>query len=131
MLLVEENHMGTSTSTHADNKMLCTEEDRPCGGGGRGGLAPKPKARRWCRHQFQTLGEQGDSRQRRKLASKELNEMMVLWQERSLRKQVLEEARRFGQIRIRIRQNRTRKSVVVALSSAWAHFFGSSPCVHL
>ena len=29
MLLVEENHMGQSTSTHADNKMLYAEEDRP------------------------------------------------------------------------------------------------------
>ena len=36
MLLVEENHAGALTSTHADNKMLHTEGDRPCGCGGRG-----------------------------------------------------------------------------------------------
>mgnify|MGYP000279394766 CR=1 FL=1 len=35
MLLVEENHTGASTSTHADNKMLYTEGDRPHGRGGR------------------------------------------------------------------------------------------------
>ena len=29
MLLVEENHMGASTSTHANNKMLYMEGDRP------------------------------------------------------------------------------------------------------
>ena len=34
ILLVEENHMGVSTSMHADNKMLYTEEDRPRGHGG-------------------------------------------------------------------------------------------------
>ena len=34
MLLVEENHAGAWTSTHADNKMLYMEEDRPCGSGG-------------------------------------------------------------------------------------------------
>mgnify|MGYP002776183843 CR=1 FL=1 len=39
ILLVEENHMGASTSTHVDNKMLYTEEDRPRGRGGRGGSA--------------------------------------------------------------------------------------------
>ena len=36
MLLVEENHMSASTSTHADNKMLYTDEDRPRAHGGRG-----------------------------------------------------------------------------------------------
>ena len=36
MLVVEENHVGVSTSTHADNKMLYTERDMPCGRGGRG-----------------------------------------------------------------------------------------------
>ena len=36
MLLVEENHAGALTSTHADNKMLHVEEDRPRGRGGRG-----------------------------------------------------------------------------------------------
>mgnify|MGYP006950760078 FL=1 len=36
MLLVEENHAGVSMSTHADGKMLYTEEDRPHGCGGRG-----------------------------------------------------------------------------------------------
>ena len=30
MLLFEENHEGASTSTQADNNMLCTEVDRPC-----------------------------------------------------------------------------------------------------
>ena len=39
MLLVEENHTGASTSTHTDIKTLYTEEDRPRGRGGRGGLA--------------------------------------------------------------------------------------------
>ena len=34
MLLVEENHVGALTSTHADSKMLYTEEDRPRGHGG-------------------------------------------------------------------------------------------------
>ena len=34
MLLVEENHAGASTSTHADNKMLYTEEDMPSRHGG-------------------------------------------------------------------------------------------------
>ena len=29
MLLVEENHLGASTSMHIDNKMFYTEEDRP------------------------------------------------------------------------------------------------------
>ena len=38
-LLVEENHTGASTSTHADNKLLYTEEDRTRGRGGRGGSA--------------------------------------------------------------------------------------------
>ena len=33
MLLVEENHAGASTSTHTDNRMLCTEGDRPRGRG--------------------------------------------------------------------------------------------------
>ena len=36
VLLVEDNHTGASTSTHADNKMLYTEGDRPRGRGGRG-----------------------------------------------------------------------------------------------
>ena len=36
MLLLEENHAGASTSTHANNKMLYTEGDRPRGRGGRG-----------------------------------------------------------------------------------------------
>ena len=36
MPLIEENHAGASTSTHADNKMLYTEGDRPRGRGGRG-----------------------------------------------------------------------------------------------
>ena len=36
MLLVEENHAGASTSTHADNKMLYTEGDRPRGHSERG-----------------------------------------------------------------------------------------------
>ena len=36
MLLVEENHAGVWTSTHADNKMLYTEGDRTRGRGGRG-----------------------------------------------------------------------------------------------
>ena len=39
MLLVGENHTGTSTSTYANNKMLYTEVDRPRGRGGRGGSA--------------------------------------------------------------------------------------------
>ena len=37
MLLIEENHEGASTSQHTDNKMLCMEEDMPCGCGRRGG----------------------------------------------------------------------------------------------
>mgnify|MGYP006997920461 CR=1 FL=1 len=37
MLLVEENHTGASTSTHADNKMMYMESDRLCGRGGRDG----------------------------------------------------------------------------------------------
>ena len=36
MLLVEENHAGASTSTHADSKMLYTEDERPHARGGRG-----------------------------------------------------------------------------------------------
>ena len=36
MLLVEENYAGASTSTHADNKMLYTEKDRPSRHGRRG-----------------------------------------------------------------------------------------------
>ena len=31
MVLVEENHAGALTSTHADNKMLYKEEDKPRG----------------------------------------------------------------------------------------------------
>ena len=38
MLLVEKKHMGALTSTHTDNEMLYTKEDRPRGHGGRGGL---------------------------------------------------------------------------------------------
>ena len=38
-LLVEENHVGASMITDADNKMLDTQEDRPRGRGGRGGSA--------------------------------------------------------------------------------------------
>ena len=38
MLVIEENHMGASTSTHMDNKMLYTEGDRPHCRGGRGEL---------------------------------------------------------------------------------------------
>jgi hypothetical protein len=34
MLLVEENHVGASTSTHTDIKMLYTEGERPRGRGG-------------------------------------------------------------------------------------------------
>ena len=34
MLLVEENHTGALTSMHANNKIVYTEEDRPCGHGG-------------------------------------------------------------------------------------------------
>ena len=34
ILLLEENHAGASTSTHANNKILYTEEDRPRGRGG-------------------------------------------------------------------------------------------------
>jgi hypothetical protein len=34
MLLVEENHVGASTSTHTDKKMLYTEGERPRGRGG-------------------------------------------------------------------------------------------------
>ena len=37
MLLVEENHVGASTSTHADNKMLHMDAERPHSRGGRGG----------------------------------------------------------------------------------------------
>ena len=37
MLLVEENHAGVSTSTHVDNNMLYTKEDRSRGRGGGGG----------------------------------------------------------------------------------------------
>ena len=37
MLLVEKNHAGASTSTHADDKMMYKEEDKPRGHGGRGG----------------------------------------------------------------------------------------------
>ena len=33
MLLIEENHTGVLTSTHADNKMLYTETDWPRGRG--------------------------------------------------------------------------------------------------
>ena len=36
MVLIEENHVGASTSTHADNKMPYTEGDRPRGCGGQG-----------------------------------------------------------------------------------------------
>jgi hypothetical protein len=36
LLLVEENHVGASTSTHTDSKMLYTEGERPRGRGGRG-----------------------------------------------------------------------------------------------
>ena len=36
MLFVEENYADVSTSTHADNKILYTEEDRPSGCGGQG-----------------------------------------------------------------------------------------------
>ena len=36
MLLVEKNDAGASMSTHADNKILYTEGDRPHGHGGRG-----------------------------------------------------------------------------------------------
>jgi hypothetical protein len=36
MLLVEENHVGASTSTHANGKMLYTKEDRPRGHGRQG-----------------------------------------------------------------------------------------------
>ena len=39
MLLLEDNHTGASTSTHADNKLLYTEEDRTRGRGGRDGSA--------------------------------------------------------------------------------------------
>ena len=39
MLLIEENHVGASSSTHADGKMLYMEDDRPRGRGGRGGSA--------------------------------------------------------------------------------------------
>ena len=35
MLLVKENHVGASMSTHTDIKMLYTEEDKPRGRGGR------------------------------------------------------------------------------------------------
>jgi hypothetical protein len=34
MLIVEENHVGASTSTHTDNKILYTEGERPRGRGG-------------------------------------------------------------------------------------------------
>jgi hypothetical protein len=34
MLLVEENHVGASTSTHTDSKMLYTKGERPRGRGG-------------------------------------------------------------------------------------------------
>ena len=37
MLLVEENHVGASTSMHVDGKMQYTEEDRPHGPRGWGG----------------------------------------------------------------------------------------------
>ena len=36
MLLVDENHASASKSTHADNKMMYTEKDRPRGHGRRG-----------------------------------------------------------------------------------------------
>ena len=43
MLLFEENHEGASTSTQADNNMLCTEVDRPCYGWGlKPRMAPPP-----------------------------------------------------------------------------------------
>ena len=38
MLLVEENHAGALTSTHANNKMLYTKGGRPRDRGGRGEL---------------------------------------------------------------------------------------------
>ena len=31
MLLIKESHMGASTSTHTDSKMLYTKADLPCG----------------------------------------------------------------------------------------------------
>ena len=34
MLLIEQNHTGASTSTHADNKIMYMEGDRPCARGG-------------------------------------------------------------------------------------------------
>ena len=46
MLLVEENHVGASTSTHTDIKMLYTDEDRPRARGGRGELARDGGGRR-------------------------------------------------------------------------------------
>ena len=46
MLLVEENHTGVSKSTHANNKMLYMEEDRPSGGSAHDGADRQEKNRR-------------------------------------------------------------------------------------
>ena len=54
-------------------------------------------------------------KQRWKLARKACRGKLVLWQERPQGERVLEEARRFGENRIRILADRTQKSATITL----------------
>jgi hypothetical protein len=65
MLLVEENHVGVSTSTHTDNKMLYMEGERPRGRGGRGrGESVRNGGDRQRRHERDADSNPGPSRSR-------------------------------------------------------------------
>jgi hypothetical protein len=62
MLLVEENHVDGSTSTHIDSKMLYMEGERPRGRGGRGlGESVRNGGDRQRRHQKDADSNHGPS----------------------------------------------------------------------
>ena len=98
MLLVDENHVGASTSTHTNGKMLYREEDRPRGRGGRGGLALNGGSRNeqneWHNRTAGSNSEPSESRgviTASEAGKRRSHRMLVLWQERPQGERVLEE----------------------------------------
>ena len=109
MLLVEENHIAVLTSAHADNKMLYTR--RRIGpvvmvdeAGQHAMEAAAPSKTEGIIIMPTTVPDRPEARGvKPALETSKRSPLLVLWPEGSQGERVLEEARRFGQIRIRIR----------------------------
>ena len=99
IFLIKENHVGASTSTHADNKMLHTEKERPRGRGGQGESARNGGGRREQKGRHdrnannnskpsESKGSKGGAKNRQERPTQN---MLELWPERPQRERMLEE----------------------------------------